>query len=348
MKKYKLRCELLSPVHIGAGDAIDPLNYIIVNRRLHKVSFENFVLSMDDSRRKAFEGIIDKGDLVEIRRYVADNVRKEKDITYAVAVTPNIETLYKSKIGDIQNQLILVPFIRTEGDSVPLIPGSSLKGAIRTAVISEIAKNSNLPKPRDVREEYAFESQVLGYKDGKDDPFRGIKIRDRSLQKDDTIVREVKNVSRKKGGPLQSNNIQMICEVTHSHVTGQPVNFDTEICLDDVLFSTGFLSREFSIEQIIASCRDFYKDKMEHEHKKFYKNSEVEKLSAQLLNTTLEDKSFLLRVGRFSGVESVTLDNYRNPKPPGNKAVWGTSRNLAEGLYPMGWVKVTVSEESVL
>jgi hypothetical protein len=51
-----------------------------------------------------------------------------------------------------------------------------------------------------------------------------------------------------------------------------------------------------------------------------------------------------MRLGRFSGVESVTLDNYRNPKPPGGKTIWGTSRNLTEGLYPMGWVKVEVSD----
>jgi hypothetical protein len=89
---------------------------------------------------------------------------------------------------------------------------------------------------------------------------------------------------------------------------------------------------------------DFYKDKMEQEHKIFYKGSEVEKISDQLLNISFDDNSFLLRLGRFSGVESVTLDKYRNPKPSGKKSVWGTSRNLAEGLFPIGWIKVTVSE----
>ena len=83
---------------------------------------------------------------------------------------------------------------------------------------------------------------------------------------------------------------------------------------------------------------------MEKEHEKFYKNSEVEKYSKQLLSTILDNDSFLVRVGRFSGVESVTLDNYRNPKPPGNKTTWGTSRNLAESKYPMGWIKVTIYE----
>lgn len=343
MKTYKLRCDILSPLHIGSAGEIDPLSYIIDEDRLYGISFDKFVYAMSDETRTLFEGLIDKGDLVEIRKFVAENINKERNTIFTIEVSPKVATLYKAKIDDIENQLLIHPFIRTEGDSTPLVPGSSMKGALRTALISELAKNSNLQRPRNTREEYGFESTVLGYKDGKDDPFRALRVRDKILQKDETLVREVKNVSRKKGS-LQANNIQIICEVTHAHVTGKVVSFETEMSFDDKLYSTKFLSRTFSMEQVIKACKNFYRDKMEYEHKKFYKGSEVEKISAQLLDTSYDDKAFLLRLGRFSGVESVTLDNYRNPRPPGNKAVWGTSRNLAEGLYPMGWLKVTVTE----
>ncbi|HDO26424.1 MAG TPA: type III-A CRISPR-associated RAMP protein Csm5 [Nitrospirae bacterium] len=343
MKKYRLHCEILSPIHIGTGYEIDPLNYIVDKGRLYRLSFDIFVASLDEAQRENFEGLIDKGDLIEIRRYVADNIDKDRDAVTSFDVSPGIAALYRTKMSDIQNQLLIKPFIRTESETVAFIPGSSLKGSIRTAVISELAKKNNLPKPGNFREEREFESKVLRYKDAKNDPFRGIKIRDASLSGNSTIVREVRNVSRKEG-VLQSNSIQQICEVTHSAMTGSPVGFETEISFDESLFSTGFLSRRLTAEEIIKSCTAFYKEKMEKEHNKFYKNSEVENYSAQLLDTPLDEKSFLLRLGRFSGVESVTLDKYRNPKPPGNKTVWGTSRNLAEGIYPMGWGKITVSE----
>jgi len=343
MKIYKLHCDILSPIHIGSGGEIDPLSYIIDAGRLYGISFDKFLYAMNDETRTRFEGLIDKGDLVEIRKFVAENINKESNTVFTIEVSPKVASLYKAKIDDIENQLLIHPFIRTEGDSIPLMPGSSIKGAIRTAIISELAKNSNLPKPRDAREEYGFESIVLGFKDGKDDPFRGLRMRDKVLQRGETIVREVKNVSRKKGS-LEANNIQIICEVTHALVTGKGVSFETEMSFDNELYSTKFLSRTFSIEQVINPCKNFYRDKMEQEHKKFYKGSEVEKISDKLLNISYDDKSFPLRLGRFSGVESVTLDNYRNPRPPGKRSVWGTSRNLAEGLYPMGWVKVTVSE----
>jgi hypothetical protein len=204
-----------------------------------------------------------------------------------------------------------------------------------------MAKISGLPKPTDRRGEYEFESRVLGYKDGKDDPFRAIKIRDVHLQADSTVIREVRNVTKDRNGRLQTNDIQIICEVTHSQVSGNQVSFETEISIDDGLISTHFLSKSITIEQVIQSCRDFYKDKIEKEHNKFYKNSQSEAASTHLLSTPLDNRSFLLRIGRFQGVESVTLDGYRNPRPPGDKG-WGASRNLAEGIYPMGWLRAAV------
>jgi CRISPR-associated protein Csm5 len=341
MKTYKLKCEVLSPVHIGSGREIDPLDYVVEAGVLYKVSFEKFVSSMDEPRRQQFESLIENGNLVSIRRYVSDNFKKGTDVVYSVLVSPQVDNLYKQKLSDIQNQLIVNPFIRTQGGALPFFPGSTIKGAIRTAVVSEYAGQSSLPKPTTMKEEYEFEGRVLGYRDGKDDPFRAVKIRDALLKNDDFIVREVNNVTRNRNGGLQSNEIQMICEVSHSQISGKGVVFETELSVDDDLISTKFLNKALTFEKITDSCKRFYRDKLEKEHSKFYKNSEVKFFSEQLLNTPLDGGSFLLRMGRFSGVESVTIDNYRNPRPPGRKG-WGSSRNLVEGIFPMGWVKITI------
>lgn len=343
MKKYKLNCEILSPIHIGSGKEIDPLSYIIKGQRLYKISFERFVASIDNIGRSKLEELIDRGDLLLIREYAADHIDIHGQPFYSVAVNPHVIGIYTSKKEDIQNQLLISPFIRTEGDAIPLMPGSSIKGAIRTAVISELAKGKNLPEPKSPKEEYAFESKVLGYKDAKNDPFRGVKIRDKSLENDSTVIREIRNVSKGNGGALKTNDIQMIYEITHSVITGNPIGFQTEIIFDEELFSTNFLSTNLTGEQIVKLCTEFYTYKMENEHTKFYQHTEVENFSKHLLDTSIDKNSFLLRIGRFSGVESVTLDRYRNPKPPGKKKTWGNTRNLAEGIYPMGWMKLTLS-----
>lgn len=343
MKTHKLSCEILSPIHIGSGDEIDPLKYVIKGKNLFKISFERFLAGINDAERLKLEELIDSGDLLLLREYVSEHIDAQRQSLYSVAVNPHVIKIYLTKKGDIQNQLLISPFIRTEGETKPLVPGSSIKGAIRTAVISELAKKKDLPAPKNTKEEYEFESKVLGYKDAKNDPFRGVKIRDKCLENDATIIREIQNVSKTNGKTLKANNIQMICEVTHSDITGKFVGYQTEIIFDEELFSTAFLGTRLNREQIVKSCNEFYRNKMEEEHQKFYENSEAEGVSRQLLDTSFDKNSFLLRIGRFSGVESVTLDRYRNPKPPGKKKSWGNTRNLAEGMYPMGWMKLTIS-----
>lgn len=340
----KLKCEILSPIHIGTGSQLDPMNYVIKGEMLYVYSLDRFIGELDDKQRTDLERILDSGNIVELRKYVSDRITPENSDNYSVRVLPNMATLYKEKINDIQNQLLINPFMRTGLKPMPFIPGSSIKGAIRTALVSELALKSNLPKPRNYKEEFQFEPKVLKYRDAKEDPFRGLKIKDVLLKNEDTFICKVQNCSRKEKGGLTFNDIQLICEVTNSTVSGKTIEFDMQLSFDDKLFSTKFLSNKLSKEQIIQSCNNFYKPKMQEEHDKFYRRSDIEGFSKKIMDTSLDSNSFFLRVGRFSGVECVTLDKYRNPRPPRNKTIWGTSRNLADGTYPMGWLKATFIE----
>jgi len=343
MKRYSLSCEILSPLHIGTGDELDPLNYIIKGETMYRISFDRLVGRMDDAERTALEALIDEGNLLKLRRFVVRHPQVLREPVCSVAVTPSLAKLYSTKLDDIQNQLLIHPFMRTQGGAIPFIPGSSLKGAIRTAVVSELAKGGSLPKPGGTREEYEFEARVLDSDDAKNDPFRGLKIRDAALSDSDMIVAEVRNLKR-KGSSVETNSIQMMCEITRSRVSGNAVTFETELLLDDGLHAVGFIKKPLSAEQVVMSCNNFYREKMETEHKKFYRGSRMDGASAALLGVALEPGEFLLRMGRFSGVESVTLDGYRNPKPPGKRGIWGTTRNIADDAFPMGWMKVRLVE----
>lgn len=343
MKRYRLSCEILSPLHIGTGDELDPLNYIIKGDTMHRISFDRLIGRIDDTERTALESLIDEGDLLKLRTFVVRHPQALSEPVCSVSVTPALVKLYNAKLNDIQNQLLIHPFMRTQSGATPFIPGSSLKGAIRTAVVSELAKGGSLPKPSGTREEYEFEAKVLDSDDAKNDPFRGLKIRDAVLSDASMIVAEVRNLKR-KGSSVETNSIQMMCEVTRSRVSGAAVTFETELLLDDALHAVGYIKKPLSVVQVVSACNAFYREKLELEHKKFYRGSRLEGASAALLGVVLRQGEFLLRLGRFSGVESVTLDGYRNPKPPGKRGIWGTTRNIADDAFPMGWMKVRVVE----
>ena len=341
MNIFRLDCEILSPIHIGTGSAIDPMQYVIDDSILYVISFDDFVMGLSSDKRGLFEKYLDTNNFLKLRSFVVKHFRSDIDCLYSATVVPEIDLLYQEKLKDIQNQLFINPFIRTGLGHRPYIPGSSFKGAIRTAILNSLAHERKVKGPRDVREEYSFESRTIRYRDAKGDPFRALKICDSMLEEKNITVSEVKNVARIHRNDLQKKSIQMVCEICDATLKGTPVEFQTKFTIDDTVYLSSFLSFKFSKNQIIRCCNDFYRLKMEDEHKKFFRGTDVEEFSAKLLKTPLNDDSFLLRIGRFSGVESVTLDTYRNPRPPGRKRVWGTTRNLAQGKYPMGWVKAT-------
>lgn len=159
-------------------------------------------------------------------------------------------------------------------------------------------------------------------------------------------IGRVINISN-KNGKIQKNNIQMIIEASFSAVSKEnSFTYETELTFDDQLFSTNWLSQNISFVDIAKACKDFYFDKLEYEHKKFYKHTEFEGISNRLLNINFDKNEFPLRLGRFAGVESVTVDGLRNPRPPKGKG-WGNTRNVFCGKYPMGWVKVKLLNSSV-
>ena len=340
--EIKIRCEIVSPVHIGSGQELNPFNYVIKNDTLYKISFERLINTMSASEVKSFEDLIDSGDIVKLRQFIADY--PDYDISsYTVAVTPAVEAACRSNLHNTENQMLINAFLRSA--NIPLIPGSSLKGSLRTALLSVTAGKKDLPKPKGYKDERFFENRILNNRDAKNNPFRAIRIRDSFLDADDIIVSQIKNVLM--SGRKKENTIQMMHEISHSVLTGKPVVFDTSIFFDEKLFASGFIKTNFSIEDFIAACRHFYRDKMEYEHNRFYKGNINEAVSMQIMNTPMEDNTCFIRLGRFSGVESVTLDHYRNPRPPGKTNTWGTSRNLAEGIYPMGWVKMIFDSSKI-
>ena len=351
MKACKFKGEVLSPIHIGAGEEIEPFDYSINNGLFYRISLDDVILGFSDVDKDKFYNTIESGNINNLRKFIVNRTDIEKHSSYCCQVSSGVEEIYREKFDDIQNQLLITPFIKNEVYFLPYIPGSSIKGAIRTAVLSEMAKRMNLTNVKGEKGwEWKIEGKILenqdvrGNPDAKKDPFRAIKIKDVLLPEKSTIITQIKNVSKNSRGHLTAKSMQLFYEVVKSKIYGGKVEFTGEILIDDDLqrFGNKGVSKNISIEMIKKDCNAFYRDKLEMEHRKFYQQSEIESNSNLLLKEEFDNNSFLLRLGRFSGVESVTLDNYREPRPPGRSKKWGTSRTICEGKYPMGWVKITL------
>jgi len=347
MKKYKLKCKILSPIHIGTGSEIEPFDYIIKENKFYKISLENFLLNLDHRDKEKFNLLVSKNNVNEIRKFIIENWDAEKyAVDFFCDVSPEVNKVYQENINHIENQLLINPFIRSKVNNLPYIPGSTIKGAIRTAIISELAKKKN-----DIKNIRNIEAEVLncqndkGFLDPKKDPFRAIKISDGFLTINSTVILKIVNVSKDKFGKLISLKIQMLNEVTYSYISGKNIEFEAELIIDNNLQQTHFLKTIINIESIKKCCNSFYQSKMADEDKNFYQRTSLEKISHGLCLQEFENNSFLVRIGRFSGVENVTLDKYRDPNVPEGKS-WGKTKNICEMKYPLGWLKITFEEVS--
>ena len=231
----------------------------------------------------------------------------------------------------------------------PIIPGSSIKGAMRTAILDERVRSKDesyeeklLIKTRDknrlnkeaskiVEGEILMESKFQISKD----PFRGLKVTDAILPEDSTEIVQIYNVNPKK----DSKGIPMWVEVVKK---GVDFSFELAI-LNKKKFENTI--RPFSIqsEEILDSCFKYYNNAFFYECDEFHdksKNESFKKIIDDICDLFEENKhnhlTTFLRIGRFSHLESMTFSG--KLCQPQHKKGWGKTRNLIDGEIPLGMV----------
>jgi len=332
MKSYKLHGQILTPLHIGDGTELDPYDYV-VRDRFYKINLAKFLYDLSAPQKEQFNAI-PYSDIKEFREFIRENIDLQRHAEYCADISPEARELYDDKIDDPRNQLLISPFIRSLNR--PYIPGSSLKGAIRTAILFALTRD----KPRE-RDAHKLEAQVLkclnrwGYLDPSTDPFRAIKLSDSPLPEDSIQVERV-FVAQRRDQEIQDVGIQMIREMTYSFAQGREVRFTFELRIDDDLLKKNKgIGINIDPDLISSSCQDFYSAIMQYDLERFFAGTEVESLYSDFLSST-GNKSFLLRLGWGAGFNSMTL-NLKTARP-----LFIKSRRLTEKLLPLGWLKVEI------
>ena len=340
-EKIALECEILSPIHVGSGEEIPVYEYIIYDGMFFKIDLNKTISLLSQEELTEFNRLNDRGDYNALRAFLKnkyDNHQfREKVTEFVIPVTREVEELYFEKINDIENQLLIKLNQRNPLSKQAIIPGSSIKGSIRTALLAMLEKNYDKRIDGDASR---IEGELLGAltKQGKinplKDPFKHLKINDVSLSNSHTYITTVKNCIKSEDDLVTIDGIQMIYEVTQSVLSGYPIKFKLDL----------ILSSEFKIFQdkrpinissqtLIEACKSYFKERLEKIEAHYFASTPIQNEINKIYNAVDYNKGeFLLRVGRFSGKLSLTLDKHRVGKEP-------KSRNLAEGIYPMGWIK---------
>ena len=141
------RLEVLTPVFIGSGDDLSPLDYVIRKEgggyALHLADTESWLLAAQGSAD--VRTALDKGDMLQLRRLM------DGDLDTAIYSRGRIPVpspaTAKELLDHIRDPRSLSnaevqPFTRDPATMAAFVPGSSLKGALSTPLIDRLDINN--------------------------------------------------------------------------------------------------------------------------------------------------------------------------------------------------------------
>jgi CRISPR-associated protein Csm5 len=412
---YRLHITPLSPVHIGTGESYEPTHYVIEDGILHE--FDSGAL-LQALLAKDREELLTLGNrkpdaemLKAFQRFFHE--RRERLKPWAVNRIPvldGVANLYLSRVGQTAQRegdggqvLNKLEIDRTAFDPItrkPVLFGSSLKGAMRTALLdqlnnsrplsdrdAELFQLEGLPEQEQKRRRREqrrvfprLNERLLQFQAGKFelDPFRLVQIGDARWRGNDDLpssqvhfaVNRKKALVRDKNGnerKSQAEN-QDLCRILECIPSWQYRGFTAHLNIQKLGRLPDDPSKRrlptpdlrLSLEELAKRCSKFYIPILKSEIKllkdRGFLDASWEESISRLLEAAsrniLEGKAFLLRIGRHSGAESVTLNGVRNIKIlKGNpefqsapKTLWlaAERKDQRQGLLPFGWLLVEV------
>ncbi|MFQ5850059.1 MAG: type III-A CRISPR-associated RAMP protein Csm5 [Candidatus Binatia bacterium] len=320
----------LTPLHIGDGAQLEAYEYVVAKGRFYRLSLDRLLLRLSPAEQESLNRYIER-DLVALRGFAREHFSPEV-AEYEAEASPRFEKVYEEKLGQAQNQLIVYPFLRSLGK--PLIPGSSLKGALRTAILDHLIAS---PITGDVHAD-TLEADTLGYMgkrrpDVPRDPLKGLRLTDISLREDQIIVEPVE-IWEREDGRLADVSIQILREVTASTLTGQEFSLSGEIRIYEDFLNRQTASLKEGLPRLGKACNAFYRDRVLVEEERYFRGvKEVEDVYRSI-RAEIAPNAFLIRLGWGSGVNSVSLNlRKRQPRP-------AKTRKLIDGRFPLGWMRV--------
>lgn len=372
----------LTGIHIGTGNSLTPMDYLIkvVNKSPRYITYSSDSIMervvSDPKKLIEYERACKDNSMTSLYEFFKHDFSLKKDLTYLCDITNAFLREYetKSQKNPLDSSCDVLQMYRPEGKKAAVIPGSSLKGSIRTAMLNQVmhdwddssfydslydtfidAKERNNTKKASYVEK-DVQKKIMG-KDPKNDLFRTVSIGDAqfSARGSQLVGNLINFATQDYNRTIQVKGIPIYAEVLRGSLMGSETTgssrFSIDLDLQKVLFRN---NRYGSMKSIIQACNYFFKREFFREAENFYDGvddarfelyGELRSIIEQVPSNSQD--TFLVRVGRWSQVEFVTLEPmYRFPKVPKDKG-HGNTRTVFDydgQFLPMGWCLCTVKE----
>ena len=337
MDNKKVRLHILTPIHIGCGQQVDPFSYVLKDRDLLLIDLVSWIADFD--RQDELYAVLEGGDYNKVIGFISKRFNSDEAVLDRIPIVSKkfVQDYYNATSGrQTKQRALLNLMMRTPVRQRAIIPGSAIKGSIRTALGSYFAGRYGL-NPSDCTN-CRYDKKIFGQI--QRDPMKYLKIGDIELPQAGTAIFEAKEHAAKKKLTPKGNFEASISLCT----TGEDVALELPFQLN-----TGKLKikgRAVDERFLIDVLNGFFQPKFNREYTKFYDHGRANDIKEALgpafqAIAGMKTNMALIRIGRFSHVECMTYDRFRKPKA---KKGWGKTRTLAEGLLPFGWALLEFRE----
>jgi len=376
-RPIKVRLHVLSPIHIGCDDVYEPTCFVIDEQKKKLIEFDplEFVKNLKNDERDKLNKIASSGNLLEIfktiKRFYKFTIKGRE-----VEVTDYLVNHYKKRILEavtfdknaVVNQFTILKTAYNPHTNMPYIPGSSVKGAIRTAFLNKQAKLKNITNFKGKSDE--LETLLLERSEGKmkipTDPFRMVKVSD-FQPAGDVKSKIIYAINRKKQKTdrktlAEKKGVCQIFEVIQPGAIFEGIiNINTPLDLSDIKVT-------ITADDLFTSLNKFYAPLLENEIKTLKDMGIFVPLINEInekFNKQINKTAFIIRIGRHSGAEAITIEGNRRIKIMQGKnkegqmqyeykssstTIWLASESPKQesnaGLLPFGWAILEKVQEN--
>jgi CRISPR-associated protein Csm5 len=391
---YRLWLTPLAPIHIGTGLEYEPSHYVIEGDTLHVFDLGTIAQVLSPKDREELGRLVDRRPDDMLPRAVQQFFYTRRDqllphATQRVPVQPGVVALYRSRVGEkaqhegrerrVITRLEIGRTVSCPVTQRPILPGSSLKGAIRTALLDQVNAGAP-PLPHEQTGLHQFQGRLFRYirPDGRSldlcrDPMRLIQVADASWQSAPdmpatmitfAVNKPKDHIAEQPGTERQTGHNPNLPHLLECLMPFHYRGFVAQLTLQrlgPVASSPGVPEEafQFALPQIAEACTRFYRPLLEHELALLRARGWLDPDWATAIETLLQSEAlatggaFLLRVGRHCGAESVTLNGVRRIKirsGPGQASetraetttMWLAAQEPSQTtkFVPFGWLLV--------
>lgn len=372
-KQWQIKGTLLTPVHIGTGELLDPFKVVYDDGWIYEFDLSAALQNADTLVKQEFQKRLDEkmesASQVDAILELLPKLPYKEHIVRKYEVSDAVERSFRgsdlpvtAKKGIHVN--ITNPALGRSSQSFPIIPGSSLKGSLRTGWVDYKAHRPGVPQSFPPKKHDIFEAIALGYavqRGGRDqpdlklDPFGQWKFIDSSINTNTIISQLVthRRVGRRGAEPVPDlfelipKDTEFQCRLTKlkRQPQGNPQisQFDLHEWLSAVNEHTlRTFDEAFPVDNIPTSFQKLWQEHFDDIY------NDIEDAKEDLQDGRL---ICITRLGRFSGFQAMTVEHQRLLKEhkgghrqelKGKDADPFTRVLTADGL-PLGYVKLEFS-----